>query len=309
MSTENTHVSDPPGQIDEPRTPTQLNRSPRPDRSRPAAGLTERLDPAIGEASAGIGVMMTELVRRTLRGGVTKIEEDIDDLVDEKLTESIDREMPRFELVATQKAELRATEISQAQVAEASTRLGQWIEKVQHHAEDHEERLVGQQKRLDEHAAEFSQRHDRLKGELTENWDHRCREIDERLGKTDESVHETRQEARSLIDQQIDELRNKSRRTVAALKEKLAEQQRITERLVGENQQAITTLAQQSESIESMRQLVETVQADRQSLVERLEQLEAPRGIKALWGKIATRKPKPQPEPAEDETPDETDKP
>ncbi len=265
------------------RSVNAYSETARSNRPRNQTALAERLDPAIGEASAGIGVMMTELVRRTLRGGVTKIEEDIDDLVDEKLSESIDREMPRFEIAATKRAEVRATEIAQSQVTEASNRLGQWIERVQHHAEDHEERLVGQQQRLEE-------------------WDHRCHEIDERIGKTDESVHQTRQEARSLIDQQIDELKNKSRRTVAALKVKLTEQQRMTEQLVSENQRSTATLTRQSEAIESMRQLVETLQADRQSLVERIEQLEAPRGIKALWGKIASRKPKPEPAEASEET-------
>ncbi|MBW3600813.1 MAG: hypothetical protein KY475_26545, partial [Planctomycetes bacterium] len=58
--------------------------------------LVERLDPALGEASSGIGVLLSELVRRTLRGGVAKIEEEMHEFVEEKLELAVEERMPAF---------------------------------------------------------------------------------------------------------------------------------------------------------------------------------------------------------------------
>ena len=44
---------------------------------RLSAPLMERMDPAIGEASSVMGAMLTEMIRRSLRGGVLHIGEEL----------------------------------------------------------------------------------------------------------------------------------------------------------------------------------------------------------------------------------------
>ena len=82
-------------------------------RSRSENGaLVERLDDALGEASSGIGVLLSELVRRTLRGGVQKIDEEMQGLVEEKVDDAVASRMPEFEEVATRTAVERAHRVA-----------------------------------------------------------------------------------------------------------------------------------------------------------------------------------------------------
>ena len=55
----------------EPTTP------PTSSADRLSAPLMERMDPAIGEASSVMGAMLTEMIRRSLRGGVLHIGEEL----------------------------------------------------------------------------------------------------------------------------------------------------------------------------------------------------------------------------------------
>ena len=62
--------------------------------------LVERLDDALGEASSGIGAMLTELVRKSLRGGVQKIGDEIETLANDILDQSVEARLPEFRDVA-----------------------------------------------------------------------------------------------------------------------------------------------------------------------------------------------------------------
>src|SRR4051812_45118440 len=90
--------------------------------------LVERMDPAIGEATTVMGAMMTELLRRTLRGGVLQIGEQLEGYVAEKVDTTIAERTPAIEQAAAEVAEhtarSAATEVAkeEVQVLEVRTR-------------------------------------------------------------------------------------------------------------------------------------------------------------------------------------------
>jgi hypothetical protein len=74
--------------------------------------LAEQLDPAIGEASSVIGALSTELIRRSLRGGVLQIGRELSGYVAAQVEQEIVEQRPMIEKTA---AEL-ATEVARNEV-------------------------------------------------------------------------------------------------------------------------------------------------------------------------------------------------
>ena len=102
----------------EKRTTLETDSSASSLRNRSENGaLIERLDDALGEASSGIGVLLSELVRRTLRGGVQKIDEEMREFADEKVDDAVASRMPEFEEAATRTAVERAQRVAAEAVA------------------------------------------------------------------------------------------------------------------------------------------------------------------------------------------------
>ena len=64
--------------------------------------LVEQMDLAIGEATTVMGAMMTELLRRSLRGGVMKIGEELDGFVADKVEATLTEKQPVIELMAAE---------------------------------------------------------------------------------------------------------------------------------------------------------------------------------------------------------------
>jgi hypothetical protein len=82
--------------------------------------LAERLDPAIGEATSVAGAMLTELLRRTLRGGVMRIGDEMHDYVSQKVDVVVAERTPAIEKMASDVAEhtarTAATEVATEEV-------------------------------------------------------------------------------------------------------------------------------------------------------------------------------------------------
>src|ERR1700722_2853875 len=85
-----------------------------------ALGLLEPLDPAIGEATSVVGAMLTELLRRTLRGGVVRIGDEMHGYVSDKVDTALAERTPGLEKLATEVAEhaarTAATEVATEEV-------------------------------------------------------------------------------------------------------------------------------------------------------------------------------------------------
>ena len=78
--------------------------------------LVERMDTAIGEASTSIGMIMSELVHRSLRGGVGEIGSSIHSFARDQVDEAVGEAMPRIESVVKKIAESTSTRITDVAV-------------------------------------------------------------------------------------------------------------------------------------------------------------------------------------------------
>jgi len=94
-----------------------------------AVALAERLDLSIGEASTVMGTVVTELIRRSLRGGVMQIGEELHGYVAEKVDATIADRTPAIEQaaveVADKTARMAATEVAKEEVEVLDRRTGE----------------------------------------------------------------------------------------------------------------------------------------------------------------------------------------
>ena len=110
--------------------------------------LAERLHEAIGEASSGIGVRLSELVRRTLRGSVQKIDEEMQEFVEEKLDSAVTARMPQFEDAAQQVAVQKARDVVTETVSSVDRDAKQTAELLARKIADAEERSAATTERM-----------------------------------------------------------------------------------------------------------------------------------------------------------------
>ena len=64
------------------------------DQQIQTTSLGERLDPVIGETSSGIGALMGELVRRSLKEGVSGLGDSLVEYAEEKVENAVQQQMP-----------------------------------------------------------------------------------------------------------------------------------------------------------------------------------------------------------------------
>ena len=96
--------------------PQEQELDPVPKSLPQSTSLAERLDPAIGEATSVLGAVVTELMRRSLRGGVVRIGDELNGYVGEQVDLVIANRTPVLEqlasTVADKTARLAATEVA-----------------------------------------------------------------------------------------------------------------------------------------------------------------------------------------------------
>lgn len=119
--------------------PQEQDLDPVPNSLSQSTSLAERLDPAIGEATSVLGAVVTELMRRSLRGGVMRIGDELYGYVGEQVDLVIANRTPVLEqlasTVADKIARLAATEVAteetralEQRTAETSRQLSVQIE-------------------------------------------------------------------------------------------------------------------------------------------------------------------------------------
>src|SRR5688572_32805397 len=74
--------------------------------------LVEQIDPAIGEASSVLGAMATEVIRRSLRGGVLTIGRELSGYVSQQVEQEIVEQRPMIEKTAAE----TATEVARGEI-------------------------------------------------------------------------------------------------------------------------------------------------------------------------------------------------
>lgn len=218
--------------------------------------LVERMDKELGEATSGIGTILAEFVRRTLRTGIQKVDEELQDRVDEKVDASITGHMPVIEETAREVAGQRV-EVLETEFQSTVQRIDSDIEQTE--------------RRTDENAR---------------------RVIEEQLESLKTRSKSTADELRDAVGKVQQLLEDERQRREAA-------EQNLTNALQQGLQKAGTLMQQQSEALQQKLQQQIILQREQLDRAEaRIAELEKPRGLAKLFGKLGGKK-KAQAEPAE----------
>lgn len=291
--------------------------------SRPAATLPARLDSAIEETSAGIGMMIADVVKRSLVGGVADIERTLADYVNERVESSIDAQMPVFAEAAHRVAESTSSRVVRTAVTESERRTREELQTAVSTIEqsvDQTRQAVDQTRQAIEETKAETQRkvEDTLQNlsQLTErsqsSWKRvksQFEEFSSRIGQAETQLQ--------AVDRKMVDLKTSSEASAQAAAQTVAES---ASRTASELRQALSQLAHKAEQdrlvaetglqeanqradviLQQCRQLAE----QNRLLQQRVAELEKPKGLKAVWQKVSGRKKKSASQTGGRETADE----
>ena len=239
--------------------PNDLATQTEPEAAKLAVPLLERMDPAIGETTSVLGAIMTEFLRRTLRGGVLQIGKELHTFVDEKVDAAIVDRTPALERTAAEVAEhaarSAATEIAHEEVRALESRT----------REAHET-LANQIPRRIEEAKKHAQ------DAVLETAKGLVIQIKEAAKRVGDSAH-------AEVNQRVEELHERSRQSYAQVHEHL-------DRLQEEQRHRKADHQALKAEIQKLANLLRLAN-------DRLAELEKPRGLRAWLGRLFGRgKPK-----------------
>lgn len=254
--------------------------------------LVDQLDPAIGEASSVMGAMATEVIRRSLRGGVLQIGRELSGYVGQQVELQIVEQRPMIEKAAAE----TATEVARGEVdavRQAATEQGQ------HLAARIEDASRQAQQQTDNVARDLAGRLDETARQTHEKLDTVAKVIDDTVRQTKETTSalaqtlqtevaavETRavDTARKECTDQIDAFKERARQATNKLKDRL-DKLETTSGQLAELQQAL-----KAELLDAMRneqrqflQAIDELRRANESLAQRLDILERPRGLRRLF--------------------------
>jgi hypothetical protein len=276
-----------------------------PENRTPSMPLVERVDDSIGEASTMVGAMLTEFIRRTLRSGVVRIDEEMHGYVAEKVDATIADRTPAMERVAAEVAEstarFAASEVAAKEVqllehkTEETTRglagqIQETEQRVLQNAADTAKGLAGQIEQAEQRVHQATAATAQVLTGQIQDVDQRAQQkttetaqqLTSRIEETDRKVGETAQQ----LGQQMEDILTRSRRGAAAFKVRLksleAVATRLGEQIQREHAERKTDLNRALEELQQMRTANE-------ALTARVVELEKPRGLRALWAKLFRR--------------------
>jgi hypothetical protein len=233
-----------------------------PENRNDALGLLERLDPAIGEATSVVGAMLTELLRRTLRGGVVRIGDDMHGYVLDKVDTVIAERTPGLEQLAAEVADHAA----RSAATEVAT---EEVHALEQRTKASDQELAG---KITDTALAAEQRTKESEAALTTQ------------------IKESEQRGQTALHEQVQTLIDRSREGSHRLKTKFAEQENLIAGL-GKQLESVGRMLQESHSVLHM------LKQEQQSLAARTAELEKPRGLRALWLRLFGRRKAKPPEP------------
>jgi hypothetical protein len=303
-----------------------------PENSKRPEPLVERLDPAIGEATSMMGTVLTELLRRSLRGGVLKLGEELHAFAAEKVEAALADKAPALEQKVAELAEhtarSAATEVAVGEVKQLEQRTTRSDQAL---ATQIEETARSAQVSTAEAARDLAGRIDEAEKQTKDIILDTARGLAHQIAEAEKRVSET---ARSELNQQIEHLLQRSRKGVAVVEARIKTVEdtaadlgkRLQEEQDGRKaeQSAIRTEAQEGaasalkrleqettdrqsaadllrqdlvrsleESQARLREEIAGLLRANQALGARVAELEKPRGLRALWARLFGRR-KPQ---------------
>lgn len=236
--------------------------------SSDSGSLPEKLDDAIGEASTGIGVMLSELVRRSLKGGVANIDQTLKAFAETQVDSAVEQQMPQFAETASTVAESTSARLISEQVTPTVDHLTGEVRAF-------EGKLLSETERLDQ---QFNETTAETKRRLAET----AAEAERRLNETSEHLGSLKENARSKWKRLVAEL-DAIGAANAHLKQQVLELQSQLSNESKRHQQLIYEM--KTEAADQIRLL----QQNGEQLSARLAELEKPKGLKAMWQKVRGR--------------------
>lgn len=159
-----------------------------------AAPLAGSLDLAIGEATTVMGAMVTELMRRSLRGGVLKIGEQLETYVGERVDQTIAERRPVIEQTASAVAEQTAH-------TTAAKLVGEEVSALEQRTTEADRALVGQIEEAERRTHEAGEeKARRLSAEIEEKRQQLATHIDEGDQRAIQITHEKARELTGQIE-------------------------------------------------------------------------------------------------------------
>jgi hypothetical protein len=271
--------------------------------------LADRLDPAIGEASTGIGLMVAELVRRSLRGGVANIDGHLQQFAEERVEAAISEKMPEVVEAADQIAASTSQKIADAAVLAITTKTEAAVRDVAQQAQAAEQKLAtaiteAETRAVTQSRTVLDETVGRLKAETHESVvrvQAEAREVEARLaaeltaarGQTDdtvkrlEEIHEKGKESWKRVQQELLSLGEKGK----SLEQTFSEGQTLLRRMESDASRAQALWRQQLEATRSeLQEQVRVLISENGVLRARLDEIERPKGIKAFFQRFRKKK-------------------
>ena len=256
--------------------------------TKPAIPLAERLDPAINEASTGIGAYLTDLVRRTLRGGVQRVDEEMQGYVEERVDATVADRMPAIEEAVTKTAESTARVVATDKVDDFEKETKATFEGFERETKAAFEGVERETKATAERLAnEISEAERRVQASAVATVQERIEDLTERSKLTATTLREqihALQEAATAVEVRLDQEQQAREALGNSLSQSVAGELEGLKKKVSE--------LMKSQSVRLDKQLRELQQAN-EALATRIAELEKPRGLRALFSKLSSKKEAP----------------
>ena len=243
-------------------------------------GLVTRLDSAIGEASTGIGILLSELVRRSLRAGVADIDQTIHTFAHEQVTVAIDRKLPEITEVA-ESTSRRITESAVQKVTEIAQQATETMSQSLNTAVCRLEGEIGETKLLSDQTGKTLEE----VREKAKNSGKKVRAAIERLRNANKILKQGLLDAREFVRHSRVEVEAE----LARLRESESQlQSELAASRDRESAMRVNLTSAQDELVKGQQQL-ESLVTQVTGLVARVAELERPKGLNALFQKLTGR--------------------
>jgi hypothetical protein len=257
-----------------------------PENHKDSLGLVERLDPAIGEVTSVAGAVLSELLRRTLRGGVLRIGDEMHGYVTEKLDTAIAERTPGLERIAAEVAE-HAARTAATEVATEE------VHALEQRTRESDQELAG---KISETASAAEQRTREsvahLSSQIQESEQRGQTAIQESEQRGKAAIEDSEQRGQAALNDQVQTLIERSRERSERLKARFAELENL---ITGASKDLVRML---KESHAELNEVLHKVGKEHKSLAARVAELEKPRGLRALWLRLFGRRKAKPPESA-----------
>ncbi len=281
----------------------------RPNKS--IAPLAERMDDAVGEATSMMGAVLTELLRRTLRGGVSQIGDGLNAYVSDQVDATIAERAPAMEKaaieIADRTARTAAIKIVAQEVGALESRARQADEQLANQIQEAArtakrltaEATHGMTGRLEQTAQSLTGRIEQAAQSLTGRIEQAAESLTGRIEETHKHVEQTAtataQELTTRIHEAERSAEQRTRDTALGLSAQIAEaEKRAAETAQAEMARQMQDLLERSrKSVAALKARLDTLEGTtaalrteagaltqaNQSLAARVAELEKPRGL------------------------------